>query len=147
MNSEPTCAEQVFEALKYRVAVDRYGTRRYYNSAGQRHRVEGPAVECVNGDKFWYQNDLLHRDDGPAIEYADGTRCWCQNGLRHRENAPAMEYPNGAKHWFYNDRLHRIGGPAVEYANGDKSWYLHGVRYTSAKYCEKLAAGELHYAH
>ena len=119
-----TTEAELYNALKYHVEVDQYGNRRYYNSSGQ-----------------------LHRDDGPAIEYADGTRCWCQNGLRHRENAPAMEYPNGAKHWFYNDRLHRIGGPAVIRPNGVCHWYLHGVRYTSAKYCEKLAAGELHYAH
>ena len=35
--------EEVFEALKYHVEVDGFGTRRYYNSAGQLHREDGPA--------------------------------------------------------------------------------------------------------
>ena len=85
MTSDPTCAEDVYMVLKYRIVVDRYGTRRYYNSAGQRHRVEGPAVECVNGDKFWYQNDLLHRDVGPAVEYNHGRKSWYLHGLEYSE--------------------------------------------------------------
>jgi hypothetical protein len=59
-----------------------------------------------NGDKRWYQKDLLHRIDGPAIEYADGER-----------------------RWFQKDLLHRIDGPAVEYANGNKQWWFRDFRY------------------
>ena len=60
--------QAVFDALKYRIEVDQFGTRRYYNSAGQLHRTDGPAVEYSNGDRVWYQNGFLHRIDGPAIE-------------------------------------------------------------------------------
>ena len=86
MNSEPTCAEQVFDALKYRVAVDRYGTRRYYNSAGQLHRDEGPAVIWANGTKEWYQNSLRHRTDGPAVDWGDGYHEWWLQGVRYTES-------------------------------------------------------------
>ena len=82
--------QSVFDSLKYRIETDASGTRRYYNSAGQLHRLEGPAVEWADGDKLWYQNGQLHRTDGPAVERADGTKAWYQN-----------------------DRLHHIDGPAV----------------------------------
>ena len=50
--------------------VDSDGTIIYRNSAGLLHRIDGPATERANGDKFWYFNGLLHRVDGPAIEDA-----------------------------------------------------------------------------
>ena len=59
--------QEVFEALKYRIEDDEDGTRRYYNTAGQLHRTDGPAIEWADGTKWWYQNGLLHRTDGPAI--------------------------------------------------------------------------------
>ena len=49
------CKQEVFEALKYRIEVDRYGTRRYYNNAGSVHRKGGPAIEFGNGNEY-----LLH---------------------------------------------------------------------------------------
>ena len=71
--------QAVFDALKYRIEVDGYGNRLYYNSAG-----------------------LLHRDDGPAIEYPDGSKSWCQNGRLHRIDSPAVEWWNGDKAWYIN---------------------------------------------
>ena len=41
-----------------------------------KRRVTSPAVEWVNSDKHWYQNDKLHRIDGPAIEWVDGIKEW-----------------------------------------------------------------------
>jgi len=32
-----------------------------------------------NGDKAWYQNGERHRIDGPAIEYANGGKYWYLN--------------------------------------------------------------------
>ena len=72
--------QEVFDALKYRVEVDSYGTRRYYNNAGQLHRIDGPAIEHADGNKGWCQNGLLHRTDGPAIEYINGDKFWYING-------------------------------------------------------------------
>ena len=72
--------QDVFEALKYRIEVDARGTRWYYNSAGQLHRDEGPAIERADGTRYWYQNGLRHRTDGPAIEWCDGDKWWYING-------------------------------------------------------------------
>ncbi len=55
------------------------GTHYYYNEQDQLHRVDGPAVEWANGNKYWYQNNKLHRVDGPAIEYANGDKVWWYN--------------------------------------------------------------------
>ena len=109
--------EEVFEALKYHVEVDVYDTRRYYNSAGE-----------------------LHREDGPAIEWPNGSKEWWQNGKRHREDGPAYERPDGTKEWWYNNLRHCTTGPAVIYASGYKCWFLNGVEYTESNYPTKLAA-------
>ena len=57
----------VFDALKYRIVVYGFGTRRYYSSDNQLHRESGPAVEYTTGETQWCQNGLLHRTDGPAL--------------------------------------------------------------------------------
>ena len=75
-----------------------------------------PAIECANGDKYWYLNGNRHRVDGPAIEYA-----------------------NGDKYWFLNGKSHRVDGPAAEYANGDKYWFLNGIRYSEADFKLEVA--------
>ena len=62
--------------------VDKHGTVGYYNSKGQIHRLDGPAVEWTNGDKAWFINGKQHRENGPAIEYAD-TIVWCLFGKKY----------------------------------------------------------------
>ena len=69
------------------------------------HRLDGPAVEFVDGHKEWYQNGKLHRLDGPAIECANGDKCWYQNGQRHRLDGPAVELADGYKAWYQNGQL------------------------------------------
>ena len=103
--------QEVFDSLKYRIEVDKRGTRRYYNTAGQLHRTDGPAIEWANGHKFWYQNGIRHRVGGPAIEYADGEQ-W----------------------WYQNNQLHRTDGPAIEYADGTKEWWVNGQRVTEEEF-------------
>ena len=76
-------AEDVFDALKYRVVVDAAGTRRYYNDAGQLHRKNGPAVEWSDGGREWYQNGQPHRIGGPAIALAHGETRWCLYGVEY----------------------------------------------------------------
>ena len=78
--SKKMSEQDVFDILKYRIEVDARGTRWYYNSAGQLHRTNGPAVEWDNGTKSWYQNGKRHRIDGAAIEYLDGDKVWFING-------------------------------------------------------------------
>jgi hypothetical protein len=64
-----------------------------------------------NGDRFWFQNDLLHRLDGPAFESANGDRQWWQNG-----------------------KLHRLDGPAIEFASGDREWWIEGRFFTEEQF-------------
>jgi len=45
------------------------------------HRLDGPAVEGVNGRKEWIANGARHRLDGPAVEDADGHKVWLVNGV------------------------------------------------------------------
>jgi hypothetical protein len=40
----------------YKVTVDKYGAKRWYLN-DKLHREDGPAMECANGDKYWYIND------------------------------------------------------------------------------------------
>ena len=70
----------VFEILQLHLKVDAAGTRRYYNSEGQLHRVYGPAVEFLSGERWWYRNGKLHRTDGPAIISKTGVPSFWLNG-------------------------------------------------------------------
>ena len=89
------------------------------------------------GTRRWYQNhQLLHRTDGPAIEWVSGNKYWYQNGQRHRTDGPAIEYANGTKAWYQNDKLHRTDGPAVEWVSGNKSWYIDNIEYTEEEFRE-----------
>ena len=72
--------QAVFDALKYRVEVNEWGTRRYFNIANQLHRINEPAVEWASGTKEWYQNGRRHRTDGPAVESPYGDEEWWING-------------------------------------------------------------------
>ena len=72
--------QEVFDAVKYRIEVDKWGARCYYNTNGQLHRENGPAIEYVDGHKEWWQNGQLHRTDGPAIDWARGRKAWYING-------------------------------------------------------------------
>lgn len=75
----------VFDTLKYRVVVDEFGTRRYFNHAGQLHREDGPAIIFPYGGQMWFQNGKLHRTGGPAIERNDGTMHWILHGISYTE--------------------------------------------------------------
>jgi len=73
--------EATFEALQltktYDPDLEAYVWK---NSGGQRHRLHGPAVECINGSKSWWVNGKLHRIDGPAVECINGSKSWYVNG-------------------------------------------------------------------
>jgi hypothetical protein len=78
------------------------GTKYWYDSNGEFHRDDGPAIEYADGDKLWCQHGNIHRDDGPAVEYANGTTEWWQHGVRHRDDGPVIEYADGSKQWRLN---------------------------------------------
>ena len=102
--SDPMTEASLFELLSLECRVDSYGSVYYYNALEQLHRVHGPAVEYLDGSKFWYQNGQRHRIDGPAVEYTNGGREWWQNGERHRLDGPAVEYLDGYRAWYANGR-------------------------------------------
>ena len=76
---------ELFDALALRVEISKFGTRSYYNHAGQLHRDSGPAVIWSSGAKEWWQNGQLHREDGPAIEWSNGAKQWFLHGDEHHE--------------------------------------------------------------
>ena len=102
--------EQLIDILKTKIEVDEYGTKWWYLN-GQRHRVDGPAIEYSNGIKWWYLNGKIHRTDGPAVEYKDGSQ-W----------------------WYLNDELHRTDGPAIVESTGSKFWFLNGKQITEDEF-------------
>lgn len=92
--------DALYNALKYRVVVDGFGTRRYYNAAGQLHREEGPAVEYVYGHVEWWQHGLRHRVNGPAVVFSDGRKYWFLNGVQYTE----VDYHAAIEHqWLQHD--------------------------------------------
>jgi len=56
--------------------ISQFGTKIYRNSKGEIHKLDGPAIEWKNGDKYWYKEGKMHRLDGPAREYANGSKYW-----------------------------------------------------------------------
>jgi len=72
---------------KYIVEVSE-GETVWKNEKGEVHRLNGPAIEDANGNKYWYLNDQLHRVDGPAIEHSNGYKEWYLNGKYQREDGP-----------------------------------------------------------
>ena len=84
-----------------------------------------------NGDKLWYQNGERHRLDGPAIEYANGTKHWRQNDKLHRLDGPAIEWSDGSKEYFiegieytyeeWKQKVEELNNPVKEMTVGEVS--------------------------
>jgi len=86
------------------MTVDECGYKSWRNSKGEYHRTDGPAIEHLDGRKFWYINGVRHREDGPAFETESGYKAWLVNGKRHRTDGPAIEYATGDKQWWIDDK-------------------------------------------
>ena len=71
--------------ITYTVTVDD-GNTKWYNADGQRHRLDGPAVEYADGFKAWWVNGQLHRLDGPARVWASGAKDWYLYGKHLTES-------------------------------------------------------------
>jgi len=52
----------------------------------------------------WDSTKILHRLDGPAIEFADGDRYWFVDGRRHRLDGPACELADGDRYWYVDGK-------------------------------------------
>ena len=108
--------------------VDELGNKFWY-VGGVLHRVDGPAIEWVNGDKEWFLGGKCHREGGPAVECTDGYGAWYVGDELHRVDGPAIEWADGGREWYVNGLRHKIDGPAVEYASGNRAWFLNGNRF------------------
>ncbi len=65
----------------YKVIIDGHKTIRWYKyDTSKLHKINGPAIEYIDGEKYWYDDDKLHRMDGPAVEYVNGKKYWYING-------------------------------------------------------------------
>ena len=70
--------------IEYTVKVTDKKTEWYFE--GERHRLDGPAVEWSNGHKAWCVEGELHRLDGPAVECANGYKEWWVEGKELSED-------------------------------------------------------------
>ena len=105
---------------------------------GMAHRLDGPALESPNGDKYYfiYANEFDKKDwekisvlilNNSTCTYTSvSVNCHINNGKFHREDGPAVEYANGKKYWYKEGIRHREDGPAIEYASGYKEWHKEG---------------------
>ncbi len=109
--------------------IDEVGNIFWRNKGDRLHRLDGPAIEWIDGSKEWYQNGWIHRLGGPAIERVDGSKEWYQNGVLHRLDGPAIEWETGSKEWWKEGRLHRLDGPALIFISGAKFWYKDGNKF------------------
>ena len=110
----------------------------WFNMEGQRHRIDGPAIEGSDGYKAWWIEGQRHREDGPAVEWSDGHKEWWVNGQLHRIDGPAVEWSNGSKEWYVNGLLHRLDGPAIEWSNGSKEWWIKDIQYSEEEFNGKV---------
>ena len=60
-------------------------------------------IEAAGG-KVWLVDGERHRIDGPAVERPDGTKEWWISDERHREDGPAVESPNRGNEWYINGK-------------------------------------------
>jgi hypothetical protein len=110
----------------------------WFNSNDKLHNEDGPAIECDNGDKYWFIEGKLHRENGPAVEYIKGDKEWWIYGELYKIDKYSHKVYyffgdlyriNKYTHTVWLDKKgskHRIGGPAVEYINGDEEWWVEG---------------------
>jgi hypothetical protein len=68
--------------MKSKLIIDEDGNKYWKLPNGDLHREDGPAIEYIDGDKYWYINGQSHREDGPAIEFINSYKSWYLNNIR-----------------------------------------------------------------
>ena len=85
---------------KIKRIIENDGTIHYY-LGDLHHNPEGPAVigfSCRHKE-YWFKG-LRHRIDGPAIEYLDGDYEYWENGQRHNPQGPAKCIDGRLEYWI-----------------------------------------------
>ena len=117
----------------YKVTVED-GITNWYNSNDQLHRIDGPAIEDIDGYEAWLRNGKFHRIDGPAVITSGGSIYWYKNDELHRTDGPAVERSDGYIAYHQNGVYHRQDGPAVEEPNGTLHWFLNGTKLSEEEF-------------
>jgi hypothetical protein len=65
------------------LTIDVFGTKKWRNTKGEFHRLDGPAREFENGHREWWFNGVIHREDGPAFIFSSGRKSWYLNDVRY----------------------------------------------------------------
>jgi len=84
--------------------IDIEGDKFYLNDNGYLNREDGPAIEYLSGEKFWFNNGEPHRDDGAAFIGKDGKEYWLFG-----KKAVGDEIKNIKRNKLFNDILDQDG--------------------------------------
>jgi len=57
----------------------------YIKGTTRLHNEGEPAIHFENGDKVWHQHNKIHRLDGPAIEYVNGRKEYYIDDIQYSE--------------------------------------------------------------
>ena len=69
-----------------RKEVGANGSVYHYNSNGNYHRLDGPAIEYATGGGYWFFDGKLHKTDGPAIVWGVGYKEWWINNVKYSKS-------------------------------------------------------------
>ena len=146
--------------MKSEMTIDEDGNKEWKLPNGEPHREDGAAIECYDGDKWWYINGIMYGKKAYKIEMIyrkfkkivkmkskmtveDDDKFWkLPSGDLHREDGPAIECYDGDKQWWINGQLHREDGPAIEQeSNGTKQWYIKGQLHRKDGPAEEYGRG------
>lgn len=95
-----------FTGVVHIVAECRCCDRIIFLKNGEYHREDGPAIECLDGAKYWFKEGERHRIDGPANEHMSGAKGWYVNGIEYSffklKNSIVLDYFKGAHNimWY-----------------------------------------------
>ncbi len=68
------------------------------------HRLDGPAIERINGDKIWVFNGRQHRLEGPALEFENGYQEWWVHGIFQHSMANGVKCKDKQRHFYFHMR-------------------------------------------
>ena len=113
--------------MSSRVVVYKDGTKRWCKD-NKFHRVDGPAIEWVDGIKeWWYKGIYVGKGDKPNPTLWERLTSVEINGGPLLNGCVVDLF--GVKRWYKDDLRHREDGPAVERVDGDTRWYINGKYY------------------
>jgi len=68
-----------------KIQIDSLGGITFFDEKGKIHRLKGPADETKRLEEFsWRYNGYKHRLNGPAIEHVNGSKEWWLNDKEYK---------------------------------------------------------------